>query len=49
LKGLDFSRHKPTWLLVEERKPLELVPFLSPWYSLVEKLSHHDYLFRNKG
>ncbi len=48
LQGLDFSRHKPTWLLVEERKPLELLPFLSPWYSLAEKLSHHDYLFRSK-
>lgn len=49
LKGLDFSRHKPTWLLVEERNASELLRFLSPWYSLVEKLSHHDYLFRSKG
>jgi FkbM family methyltransferase len=48
LKGLDFSRHRPTWLLVEERKPLELLSFLSPWYALAEKLSHHDYLFRRK-
>src|SRR5436190_17226807 len=48
LKGLDYSRHKPTWLLVEERNPRDLFAFLSPWYSFVEQLSDHDFLFHSK-
>jgi Methyltransferase FkbM domain len=49
LQGLDFTRVRPTWLLVEERQPEALFTLLSPWYSFVEKLSHHDYFFRSKG
>ena len=49
LRGLDFARIKPTWLLVEERQPDRLIEFLSRWYSLAEKISVHDYLFRSKN
>jgi hypothetical protein len=47
LKGLDFARVKPVWLLVEGRHPEPLFAFLSAQYSFVEKLSVHDYLFRS--
>jgi hypothetical protein len=49
LRGLDFSRVRPTWLLIEERQPELLFAFLSPWYLFIKKLSDHDYLFRAKA
>jgi FkbM family methyltransferase len=48
LKGLDYSRHKPTWLLVENREPEKLIAFLAPWYLFIERLSEQDYFFRRK-
>lgn len=47
LKGLDINRHRPTWLLVEERDPEALIAQLQPHYRLVDQLSHHDYLFQS--
>lgn len=46
LRGLDLGRHRPTWLLVEERKPAPLIELLSPVYDLVAQLSEIDMLFR---
>jgi hypothetical protein len=48
LRGVDFSRVVPTWLLVEARQPEALQAFLSPWYLAAAKLSDDDYLFRAK-
>jgi FkbM family methyltransferase len=49
LHGLDFARHRPAWLLVEERQPDRLIQFLAPHYELVDKLSDLDLLFRARA
>jgi FkbM family methyltransferase len=46
LRGLDFERHGPRFLLIETEQPDEVAAFLAPWYELVESLTHHDFLFR---
>lgn len=47
LKGLNFSVYKFKYMLIESRDFISLSSFLSNYsYSFVEKLSHHDYLFR---
>lgn len=46
LKGLDFDRHTPKWMLVETHQ-LDLVRGICmPHMQLHSQLSHHDYLFR---
>lgn len=50
LKGIDHSRFQFRFLLVECRRIDQLQEFLAPkGYSLVEKLSFHDYLFQLKA
>jgi FkbM family methyltransferase len=46
LQGLDFAKHRPTFLLVEATFRREIEEFLRPWYEPVAELSHHDLLFR---
>ena len=46
LKGLDFPRHAPRFLLVECRERETMQNFLAPHYEAVAELSHHDVLFR---
>ena len=46
LKGLDFARHVPRFLLVECRERETMQNFLAPHYEAVAELSHHDVLFR---
>lgn len=46
LNGIDFSKHAPTYILVEERYPEVKEFLLKNNYELVEKLTHHDYLYR---
>lgn len=46
LQGLDFEQLRPTWVLVEARRPDEIRALLSPCYEEASQLSHHDYLFR---
>lgn len=46
LKGLDLTRHRPRYLLIETRQPQALSQYLLGYYELVEALSHHDYLYR---
>ena len=48
LKGLDFEKYRPKWMLVETKSRAELDSFLSPWYEVVAALSHHDILYRTK-
>jgi FkbM family methyltransferase len=48
LRGLDFARHRPRYLLVEARFREEIVEFLCPWYDAVAELSFHDMLFRRR-
>ena len=46
LEGLDFSRHRPQFILVEARYRKEIEQYLAPYYELKEELSHHDLLFQ---
>ncbi len=47
LKGLNLSKHRPRYLLVEARYFAEVNAFLEEHqYELVEKMSIHDYLYR---
>lgn len=48
LKGLDFDEFKPRYILVEARYREEIEAYLSEYYYPLEKLSHHDILFRAK-
>jgi len=47
LKGLDFDKYRPKWLLVEARFRAELDSFLKPWYEAAAQLSYHDVLYRS--
>lgn len=46
LQGLDFARHRPTFMLVEARFRDEIDRFLAGRYERVTDLSHHDVLYR---
>lgn len=48
LDGLDFERHAPTYILVEERYP-DVAELLGKRYEMIEKISHHDVLYRLKS
>ena len=46
LKGIDFARHAPKWMLIEARFRDEIDRFLSDNYEPIDELSHHDILYR---
>ena len=47
LKGIDFSLYNFKYILVETRSIENIKNYLeSKKYNLIEKLSHHDYLFK---
>lgn len=46
LKGMDLTRHRPTWMLIEARFRAEIDACLDPFYEVVAQLSHHDVLYR---
>jgi FkbM family methyltransferase len=48
LKGLDFRRHRPVYILLETRKIDAALGVLEGSYVLLERFSHHDYLLRAK-
>ncbi len=48
LKGLDLSRHRPRFILVEARYRDEVHAYLSGLYELVDELTIHDLLYRLK-
>ncbi len=48
LLGLDFDRHAPRYVLIEE-KGNGIGEFLSRHYDLIAQLTHHDYLYRLKS
>jgi len=48
LKGLDLSRHRPRFILVEARYRAEVHEYLRHLYDPVAELSHHDLLYRLK-
>ncbi len=49
LSGLDLSRHRPSYILVEARYRDEIDRRLLPYYEVAEELSHHDILYRLRG
>ena len=46
LEGLDLSRHRPSFILVEARFREEIDDLLLPHYEAIAQLSHHDVLYR---
>lgn len=49
LRGVDHERTRFRHLLIESRSPDELDRYLaSHGYALVDRLSHHDYLYRDE-
>ena len=47
LKGLDFSRHSPRWILIEIWDQDAVHRFLrDQGYAQIAQLSFHDYLYR---
>lgn len=48
LKGLDFEKYQPTFLLIEARYRTEIDSFLGEKYEVVAELSHHDILYKSK-
>jgi FkbM family methyltransferase len=44
LKGLNPDRHRPRLILVETKTPDRILETLKGHYTLVDQLSHHDYL-----
>jgi FkbM family methyltransferase len=45
LKGLDLERHKPSCILVETKQLDEVYSIIGHRYELLEKITHHDYIF----
>ena len=49
LKGIDFKKYRFKYILVESRNIENICKFLNLQnYEVIEKLSHHDYLFSQK-
>ena len=47
LSGINFKKYNFKYMLVECRKKNDIKNYLQKHgYKLVEKLSHHDYLFK---
>lgn len=46
LQGVDWTRHRPSWLLIEVRDEVAMDDYLSPHYVRVANLSSHDILYR---
>ncbi|MDJ0728377.1 MAG: FkbM family methyltransferase [Crocosphaera sp.] len=48
LKGLDFKRYQPNFLLIEARYREEIDNFLAPLYKPIAELSHHHVLYKSR-
>jgi FkbM family methyltransferase len=46
LRGLDFERYLPEFILVEANNPAGVAEILDRFYYLRAELSHHDYLYQ---
>lgn len=49
LRGLDFNRYRPRFLLIEARFREEIDSFLKSTYDSIAELSEHDVLYRHRG
>lgn len=48
LKGLNFKKYKPNYLLIETEEYEMIISYLESYYQYVDNLTHHDYLFKRK-
>ena len=48
LSGLDFSRHRPRFIVVEARYRDQINAILDPHYVALAELSHHDVLYARR-
>lgn len=49
LKGIDFDKYKPSFMLIEARFRDEIDSFLNPLYEPITELSYHDVLYRHNA
>lgn len=48
LKGLDFNKYRPKYMLIEARYKDEIEQYISEFYVEVDQFSHHDFLYKCK-
>jgi FkbM family methyltransferase len=48
LKGLDFNKYRPKYMLIEARFKEEIDNYISDLYIEIEQLSCHDFLYKCK-
>lgn len=48
LKGLDFNKYRPKYMLIEARFKEEIDNYISDLYVEIDQLSHHDFLYKCK-
>jgi FkbM family methyltransferase len=48
LRGLDFEKYRPAYLLIAARVSEPIDSYLAPYFQPIAKLSHHDVLFKSK-
>ena len=46
LRGLDFDKFRPVFILVEARYQTDIEQIIGPYYDFVDKLTVHDILYR---
>ncbi len=46
LKGLDFEKYSPAYILIETWKLEEVMTLIRDRYEMIEQLATHDYLFK---
>lgn len=49
LKGLNFDKYQPNFILVEARFKDEIEDYISKLYVQIEQLSSHDFLYKCKS
>ena len=49
LKGLDLTRFRPTFMVVETKQLDAFRPYVDPYYDFVKQLTYHDYFFRSRS
>lgn len=48
LKGLDFNKYKPKYMLIEARYKDEIEDYIGKYYTEIDQLSYHDFLYKCK-
>jgi FkbM family methyltransferase len=48
LRGIDFEKYKPKYMLIESRYKEEIDSIIASLYRQISKLSHHDVLYKLK-